>query len=79
MTAKAVELPYTKLIMVRPYADGMHLWVSGRKSVTVLQPEASAATHDDPLSVINQTEHGDGGDRRLKPSADHRPRVNCVP
>jgi hypothetical protein len=36
--AKAVELPYTKLIMVQPYADGVHLQVSGRKGVEVLQP-----------------------------------------
>lgn len=35
--AKAVEMPYTKLIMVQPYADGVHRQVSGRESVEVLQ------------------------------------------
>lgn len=35
---KAVELPYARLIMIQPYSDGVHLQVSGRKSVEVLQP-----------------------------------------
>ena len=36
--SKAVELPYAKLIMIQPYSDGLHLQVSGRKDVEVLQP-----------------------------------------